>query len=65
VLPTAGVARLRGGLSVMDFVKIITVQELSRAGLRALAPAITTMARAEGLEQHARAVELRVMSYEL
>jgi len=62
VLPTAGVARLRGGLSVMDFVKIITVQELSRAGLRALAPAITTMARAEGLEQHARSVELRVKS---
>jgi len=62
VLPTAGVARLRGGLSVMDFVKIITVQELSRAGLRALAPAITTMARAEGLEHHARSVELRVMS---
>jgi len=60
VLPTAAVARWRGGLSVLDFVKIITVQELSREGLRRLAPAITTLARAEGLENHARSVEVRL-----
>jgi histidinol dehydrogenase len=60
VLPTAGTARLRGGLSALDFVKLITVQQLSREGLRALAPAITTMARAEGLEYHARSVEVRL-----
>ena len=59
VLPTAGTARIRGGLSVLDFVKIITVQQLTPAGLRALAPTITTLARAEGLEWHARSVEVR------
>ena len=60
VLPTSGVARLRGGLSVMDFVKLISVQELSPGALRELAPTITTLARAEGLEAHARAVEVRL-----
>ena len=60
VLPTSGAARIRGGLSVADFVKIISVQELSPAGLRQLAPAITTLARAEGLEAHARSVEVRL-----
>ncbi|MGH9659204.1 MAG: histidinol dehydrogenase, partial [Bryobacteraceae bacterium] len=60
VLPTSGVARLRGGLSAADFVKVISVQELSPAGLRRLAPAIATLARAEGLEGHARSVEVRV-----
>ncbi len=59
VLPTGGAARLRGGLSAVDFVKIISVQELSRNALADLAPAITTLARAEGLEAHARAVEVR------
>jgi len=59
VLPTGGAARLRGGLSVTDFVKVISVQQLSAAGLRKLAPAITTLARAEGLEAHARSVEVR------
>ena len=59
VLPTGGAARIRGGLSVCDFVKVISVQEISSAGLRALAPAITTLARAEGLEAHARSVEAR------
>ena len=60
VLPTSGVARLRGGLSVADFLKVISVQRLSRAALEALAPAITTLARAEGLEAHARSVEARL-----
>jgi histidinol dehydrogenase len=59
VLPTNGLARLRGGLSAMDFVKVISVQELSAGALRNLAPAITTLARAEGLEAHARSVEAR------
>lgn len=59
VLPTGGAARLRGGLSVNDFLKVIAVQQLSRDALRALAPAVTTLARAEGLEAHARSVEVR------
>ncbi len=59
VLPTAGQARLRGGLSVLDFVKVISVQRLEERGLRELAPAITTLARAEGLEGHARSIEVR------
>ena len=60
VLPTGGVARLRGGLSAADYVKVISVQQLSRAALRKLAPAIVPLARAEGLEAHARSVEVRV-----
>jgi histidinol dehydrogenase len=59
VLPTSGAARQRGGLSAADFVKVISVQELSAAALAKLAPAITTLARAEGLEAHARSVEVR------
>ena len=59
VLPTSGAARIRGGLAVTDFVKVISVQELSRGGAARLAPAITTLARAEGLEAHARSVEVR------
>ena len=60
VLPTSGAARIRGGLSPADFVKVISVQQLSRNGLQKLAPAITTLARAEGLEAHARSVEVRL-----
>jgi len=60
VLPTSGVARLRGGLSAADFVKVISVQELTSEGLRKLAPAVTALARAEGLEGHARSVEVRL-----
>ena len=59
VLPTSGWAHARGGLSVADFVKCSSTQEISRAGLRRLAPVVTAMARAEGLEAHARAVEVR------
>jgi len=59
VLPTGGAARLRGGLSVADYLKVISVQQLGGEALRALAPAITTLARAEGLEAHARSVEVR------
>jgi histidinol dehydrogenase len=59
VLPTGGVARFRGGLSVADFVKIMTVQEISRKGLRKIAPSILTLAEAEGLKAHTRSIELR------
>jgi histidinol dehydrogenase len=59
VLPTSGAARVRGGLSAADFVKVISVQELSAKALARLEPAITTLARAEGLEAHARSVEVR------
>ena len=60
VLPTSGAARIRGGLSTADFVKVISVQELTLEGLARLAPAVTTLARAEGLEAHARSVEVRL-----
>jgi histidinol dehydrogenase len=59
VLPTAGVARFRGGLSVLDFVKIITVQELSRKGLQRLAPTIECLAETEGLAAHAESIWVR------
>jgi histidinol dehydrogenase len=59
VLPTGGAARLRGGLSVTDFLKVISVQQLTPEALSKLAPAITTLARAEGLHAHARSVEVR------
>ncbi|HCC56033.1 MAG TPA: histidinol dehydrogenase, partial [Solibacterales bacterium] len=60
VLPTGGHARLRAGLSAADFVKVISVQRLDAAALAHLAPTITTLARAEGLEAHARSVEVRL-----
>jgi histidinol dehydrogenase len=59
VLPTAGVARFRGGLSVLDFLKIITVQDLSRKGLRRLAPTIECLAETEGLAAHAESIRVR------
>ena len=59
VLPTAGAARFRGGLSVMDFVKLITIQELSVKGLRNIAPTIETLAETEGLRAHAESIRLR------
>ncbi|HEY7388600.1 MAG TPA: histidinol dehydrogenase [Bryobacteraceae bacterium] len=63
VLPTSGAARIRGGLSVTDYLKVISVQQLSASALRRLAPAITTLARAEGLEAHARSVEVRLNAH--
>jgi histidinol dehydrogenase len=60
VLPTNGVARLRGGLSSADYVKVISTQQVSPDALSALAPSITTLARAEGLEAHARSIEVRL-----
>jgi histidinol dehydrogenase len=59
VLPTSGAARRSGGLSAADFVKVISTQQVSAKALARLAPAITTLARSEGLEAHARSVEVR------
>lgn len=59
VLPTAGAARFRGGLSVMDFVKLISVQELSIKGLDKLAPTIIALAETEGLQAHADSIRVR------
>jgi histidinol dehydrogenase len=59
VLPTAGAARFRGGLNAADFVKLVSVQRMSKRGLAAIGGTITTLARAEGLEAHARSIELR------
>ena len=59
VLPTAGAARFRGGLSVMDFVKLITVQDLSRRGLEKISKSIVTLAETEGLKAHANSIRVR------
>ena len=60
VLPTYGYARAYSGLSVLDFLKRITVQELSPEGLRALGPVAVSLARLEGLDAHAAAVTRRL-----
>lgn len=60
VLPTAGAARFASPLGVWDFIKYTSVLELSAESLRTQAHSITTLARAEGLEAHARAVEIRL-----
>lgn len=60
VLPTYGYARAYSGLSVFDFLKRITVQELTEDGLRGLGPTASTLARLEGLDAHALAVDLRL-----
>jgi len=59
VLPTGGLARSRGGLTVSDFMKVITVQRLSKAGLRNIASIAETLAEAEGLKAHAQSVRVR------
>jgi histidinol dehydrogenase len=60
VLPTYGYARAYSGLSVLDFVKGVTVQELTPAGLRSLGPVAVTLAQLEGLDAHANAVTCRL-----
>jgi histidinol dehydrogenase len=60
VLPTAGAARVRGGLSAADFVKQITVQRLSRRGLSAIGPSVIALAQAEGLTAHAASIATRL-----
>lgn len=59
VLPTDGAARAWSGVNVGSFMKSFTVQTLTQAGARALAPAAARLARLEGLEAHARAADLR------
>jgi histidinol dehydrogenase len=60
VLPTGRNGRVRGGLSVMDFVKVITVQEYTRKGLRVLGPLAIALAEAEGLKGHAESVRVKM-----
>jgi histidinol dehydrogenase len=60
VLPTGRVGRVRGGLSVMDFVKVITVQQYTRKGLQQMGPHAIAMAEAEGLTGHAESVRVRI-----
>ncbi|MGD0513489.1 MAG: histidinol dehydrogenase [Terriglobales bacterium] len=60
VLPTGGAARFRGGLSVLDFMKLISVQKLSRNGLRGIASVVESLASAEGLRAHAESIRFRV-----
>ena len=60
VLPTAGAARGRGGLSAADFVKQITVQRLTRRGLSTIGPSVIALANAEGLTAHAASVTVRL-----
>jgi histidinol dehydrogenase len=64
VLPTYGAARAWSGLSVASFQKQVTVQELSADGLRGIGPCAVTLARAEQLDAHARAVSLRLQTLE-
>jgi len=59
-LPTGGMARVRGGLSVNDFVKLITVQEYTAQGMKALGPKAALLAEAEGLVGHAEAIRTRL-----
>ena len=60
VLPTSGVARVRGGLSTSDFVRVSSLQRLTRRGLTRLAPTVISLADAEGLQAHAASVAIRV-----
>ena len=59
-LPTGALARVRGGLSVNDFVKLITVQEYNAAALASLGPKAALLAEAEGLVGHAEAIGVRL-----
>ena len=60
VLPTGGAARFASGLSVYDYLKRITVQEVTRRGLAEMLDTVTALAEAEGLPRHAEAVRARV-----
>lgn len=65
VLPTGRTGRVRGGLSVMDFVKLITIQRYTRAGLERIAPHAIALAEAEGLSAHAASVVVRLKAGEV
>lgn len=60
VLPTSGAARFRGGLSAADFVRVMSVQRVTKEGLARLRPTIVPLARAEGLTAHAESIEVRL-----
>jgi histidinol dehydrogenase len=60
VLPTNGHAKAYSGVSVDSFVKKITFQQLTPEGLAGIGATVMRMAEAEGLEAHARAVEVRL-----
>ena len=64
VLPTAGAARVRGGLSAADFVRQITVQRVTKAGLGRIGQSVIDLAGAEGLTAHARSVAIRLKQQE-
>jgi histidinol dehydrogenase len=59
VLPTGAMARVRGGLSVLDFLRVISCQEVSREGIRQIAPPAIALAEAEGLRAHAESLRVR------
>ncbi len=59
VLPTGAMARVRGGLSVLDYVRVISCQEVSREGIRRIAPPAIALAEAEGLRGHAESLRVR------
>jgi histidinol dehydrogenase len=60
VLPTSGAARFRGGLSAADFMRVMLVQRVTKAGLARLRSTIVPLARAEGLTAHAESIEVRL-----
>jgi histidinol dehydrogenase len=60
VLPTGGAARSRGGLSAADFVRVFSVQTLTKTGLARIGPAAVALAEAEGLSAHAASVKVRL-----
>ncbi len=60
VLPTNQAAKRRGGLSIFEYIKIIDIQLATEEGLKALGPYAARVARAEGLIEHARAIEARL-----
>jgi histidinol dehydrogenase len=60
VLPTGRNGRIRGGLSVMDFVKVITVQQYTKKALQTMGPHAIALAEAEGLAGHAESVRVRL-----
>ena len=59
VLPTGGMARVRGGLSVLDFLQVISSQSVNKEGIRQIAPAAIALAEAEGLHGHAESLGVR------
>jgi histidinol dehydrogenase len=61
VLPTGGMARVRGGLSVLDFVQIVACQSVDKEGIRQIAPTAIALAEAEGLHGHAESLRVRCL----